>query len=373
MKRIVIIDDEYMVVEGLKTLIDWTEHDAQVIGCAHNGAKGLELIMKEKPDIIFTDIKMPVMNGLTMIDNARKQGFDGIFIIFSGYNEFTYAREALSLGVISYIEKPVTIEQINNAMKKACRIFDTKARNLMPSDKADSLSLETATSPDDWAPAKSPFVKQLFSNTSKIWQAIQKCDEDQLLSTLDTHFRILEESNASSIVILHECLRLMYIALSELRDDESDFVSRVMQGTPPFVELSRLNHKSQFRPWLTGRLLDVINWIREKNHSQKHIFVIQAREYLDAHFAEAISLQQLADVVHINAAYLSTLFKKEVGISYVKYLTDLRLTEARKRLLDGERVGIVCQEVGFKDGRHFAKLYKEKYGITPDREKKHKQ
>lgn len=370
MKRIVIVDDEYVVIEGLKKLIDWTEYDAQVVGCATNGEEGLDLIVREKPDIVFTDIKMPVMNGLMMIDRAKKSGCDSIYIIFSGYNEFTYAHEALSLGVISYIEKPVTIEQINAAMKKACMIFDAKNSASAPMEEPGS---ESGVIPEEWGPAKSPFVKQLFSNMTRIRESIQKYDEEQLLKDLDLHFRILDESNASNMVISHECLRLLYLALAEIGDGENDFVLEVMQGVPPFVELSKIRGKKNLQPWVTQRLLDVLNWMRQRNYSQKHISVMQAKEYLDAHFREPISLHQLADVVHINSAYLSTLFKKEMGISYVKYLTDLRLNEARRRLMNGERVGMVCQEVGFKDGRHFAKLYKEKYGVTPDKVKNRKE
>lgn len=371
MKRIVIVDDEFVVIEGLKQLIDWAEYDAQVVGCAHNGAEGLDLILKERPDIVFTDIRMPVMNGLSMIDKAKQQGCDCIFIIFSGYNEFTYAHEALSLGVISYIEKPVTIEQINSAMKKACRIYDSKVRAEARTEAAPAF--ESGSISDAWSADKSPFVKLLFANTSKIRLSIQKCDDEQLQKDLDEHFRILDQGNASSPVIMHEGVRLMYVALSELGDDENDFVLEVMNGNPPFVEASKIIGRKNLWPWVTQRLLDVVKWMQRKNASQMHVSVIQAKEYLDAHFTESISLQQLADVVHINSAYLSTLFKKEMGISYVKYLTDLRLSEARKRLLNGERVGVVCCEVGFKDGRHFAKLYKEKYGVTPDKARSRKE
>ncbi|MBE5774599.1 MAG: response regulator [Clostridiales bacterium] len=371
MKRIVIVDDEFVVIEGLRQLIDWTEYDAQVVGCAQNGAEGLELILKERPDIVFTDIKMPAMNGLTMIDKAKQMGCECIFVIFSGYNEFTYAHEALSLGVISYIEKPVTIEQINAAMKKACRIYDSKNHDA-PRSESETV-FETSSIPDEWSSIKSPFVKLLLANASKIRLSIQKGNDEQLQKHLEEHFRILDESNASSPVIMHEGVRLIYIALSELGDDENDFILEIMHGNPPFVEASKIIGRKNLWPWVTQRLLDVVRWIQRKNSSQMHISVMQAKEYLDMHFTESISLHQLADVVHINAAYLSTLFKKEMGISYVKYLTDLRLSEARKRLLSGERVGVVCREVGFKDGRHFAKLYKEKYGVTPDKARSRKE
>ena len=364
MKRIVIVEDEYLVIEGLKKLINWEKYDSQVVGCATNGVEGLELILEKKPDVVFTDIKMPMMNGLSMIDRAKQAGCESIFIIFSGYNEFSYAREALSLGVISYIEKPVTIEQIESTMEKVGSILEKRnaARGTDSADETDH----------NWSATESTSAKQLSSNTARMRLCIQKGDKDALAEGIEEHFAILIKGNASSSVCAHECLRLLYMALAELGEDENNFVMEVMEGTPPYIEVGKISGMDELRTWITRRLNEVLEWMHHHSHSQIHSSVALAIEYINAHYTEPITLQQLADVVHINSTYLSTLFKKEMGISYVKYLTDLRLIEARRRLMNGERVGIVCCEVGFRDGRHFAKLYKEKFGVTPEKVKNRK-
>ncbi|WP_017810748.1 response regulator [Clostridium saccharoperbutylacetonicum] len=130
MIKAVLIDDEYIVVEGLKAIVNWSGFGIEVVGSASDGVSGLELIEKEKPDIVFTDITMPRMNGLTLIENAKKIIPSGVFIIFSGYNEFEYARKALSLGVIDYLDKPVTIDKVEETLKEAIKIIDKKKKKL---------------------------------------------------------------------------------------------------------------------------------------------------------------------------------------------------------------------------------------------------
>ena len=353
MRKIVIVDDEYVVSEGLRKLVDWARYDACVVGSAADGAEGLELITRENPDIVFTDIRMPVMNGLSMIDAAIRRGCESIFIVFSGYSEFSYAQQALSLGVISYIEKPVTVGQIEEVMEKALRILEEKGA-------------PAAAAGYEWQGAQSGFGRQLAENTRRIRLAVQKADRDEVLDCLRERFSVLRQGDASPSIFAHEALRLFYIALGETAESEADFVREVMNGVPPYAELSRISGKENIEAWIRGRLLDVLAWLTERTRAQKHSAIESAVEYLNAHYTEPVTLQQLADIVHINAAYLSTLFKKEMGISYVRYLTDLRLAEARNRLLEGERVSIVGQEVGFRDIRHFTKLYKQKYGVTPD-------
>ncbi len=130
MIKAVLIDDEYIVLEGLKAIVNWEVFGIEVVGVASDGISGLELIEKEKPDIVFTDITMPRMNGLSLIEKAKKVIPSGVFIIFSGYNEFEYARKAISLGVIDYLDKPVTIDKVEETLKEAIRIINKKKKKL---------------------------------------------------------------------------------------------------------------------------------------------------------------------------------------------------------------------------------------------------
>ncbi|TBL76537.1 response regulator [Paenibacillus thalictri] len=119
MWKIAIIDDDFNALKGMRNVIPWDELDAQCVGERMDGRKGLELIRSTKPDIVLTDIYMPVMNGLDMIEQLRQDHYPGQIIILSGYSDFDYARRALRLNVNDYLSKPVTIDDIRLVLEKA--------------------------------------------------------------------------------------------------------------------------------------------------------------------------------------------------------------------------------------------------------------
>lgn len=118
MWKIAIIDDERQVLQGMKRAIPWEELDAEWSGEAMNGADGLNMIRSVQPDIVITDIYMPLINGLDMIEQLRKEGFGGKFIILSGYSDFEYARQALRFHVSDYVSKPISIPTLKTILAK---------------------------------------------------------------------------------------------------------------------------------------------------------------------------------------------------------------------------------------------------------------
>ena len=118
MYRLVVIDDEYIVVQGIKALISRLKLDYEVVGAAYDGIQGLEVIRSEKPDVVITDIRIPGLDGLSVIEAAKEECPDTYFIVISGYSEFVYAQRALTLGVKDYIDKPVTADKLKNALTR---------------------------------------------------------------------------------------------------------------------------------------------------------------------------------------------------------------------------------------------------------------
>lgn len=119
--RIVIIEDEVQIREGLKNAItNLTKHE--VAGTAVDGNKGKALIKQEKPDLIITDIRMPVMDGLTMLKDLQNEGMQFKAILLTGYSEFEYAREAIKLGVVDYLLKPVDINNLVATLNKVEKV-----------------------------------------------------------------------------------------------------------------------------------------------------------------------------------------------------------------------------------------------------------
>lgn len=115
--NLVIVEDEQRARRGLKNIIQSISQEHEIVAEASNGKNALELIKTLKPDAVFTDIKMPFMDGLTLIKEVRKLGMDTKFVIISAYEEFEYAQQAITLGVSQYLVKPLIIEDIEEALE----------------------------------------------------------------------------------------------------------------------------------------------------------------------------------------------------------------------------------------------------------------
>ena len=119
MFRLLIVDDEYYVRVGIKSAIDWSEIGVEVVGEAADGEEALEMALSSRPDIILTDVRMPFMDGLTLMERLRSKMPECGFIVLSGHNEFEYARQAIRQGAFAYLLKPIDTDKLIQLLKEA--------------------------------------------------------------------------------------------------------------------------------------------------------------------------------------------------------------------------------------------------------------
>lgn len=237
MKRILVCEDEDLIRKGVCKIVESVCRDAEIRE-SDNGMEGYKTISMWNPHLVITDIRMPVMDGLAMIEKAQSEGAQCSYVIISAYRDFEYARTAIRCGVREYILKP-----LNRFEMAACleRLLDVKT--------------ETKEAPEG---------------------------------------------------------------------------GRAENG--------------------------------EDGGS-----IGKAVRYIENNFYRSISLEEVSQVVHMNTAYFSTLFKKQTGKKYIDYVTDLRMEKARGLILNTDlKIGSIAQMVGYGSTRHFTKIYKEKFGITPN-------
>lgn len=126
--RILIAEDEQRARRGLKSLITSMSQNYQVVAEASDGKQALEMIQIIKPDVVFTDLRMPYMDGIALIKAAQAAEIHSKYVIVSAYEEFEVARQAISLGVVDYLVKPITYDEVKELMERleAGRYFGTK-------------------------------------------------------------------------------------------------------------------------------------------------------------------------------------------------------------------------------------------------------
>ena len=217
--QVVLVDDEIMIREGFKRLFDWAAHDCEVVGEAADGMEALAQIDHLQPDIVIMDINIPIINGLKVIQTSRMRYPDMAFIIVSGYDDFSYCREALRMRITDYILKPVNYEEFGS------------------------------------------------------------------------------------------CIDRLKIALYEKRKTEEQ--------------------DAQEERTITGII-----------------------RYLQEHLDKEISLNILADEFHLSSQYISQLFKSEIGVNFLAYLTSIRMERAKKLLLATSlSIGEISEKCGYADYR----------------------
>ena len=117
MLRILLVDDEPLVLIGLQGMLEWEKLGYTVCGTARNGKLALELIEREKPDIVIADVKMPVMDGLTLARTCRERNALPAFIMLTSFEEFDYIKQAMGAGVVDYLVKlDLTPENLQTAL-----------------------------------------------------------------------------------------------------------------------------------------------------------------------------------------------------------------------------------------------------------------
>ncbi len=116
MWKVALIDDEEIIVEGLRRIVPWERYGCEVVAAAYNAAEGERAIRAHTPHIVVTDIKMPDVDGLTMLAGLRSEFPDMQIIVLSGHSDFAYAQQAICLGVRRFLLKPSKMEEIEEAL-----------------------------------------------------------------------------------------------------------------------------------------------------------------------------------------------------------------------------------------------------------------
>lgn len=122
--KIFLVEDEIVIRNGIKNSIEWEKEGYEFVGEASDGELAYPMIVKERPDILITDIKMPFMDGLELSRLVRKELPELKILILSGYDEFDYAKEAISLGVTEYLLKPVSSAKLLETLKGVSVIIE---------------------------------------------------------------------------------------------------------------------------------------------------------------------------------------------------------------------------------------------------------
>lgn len=182
MYKVMIVDDEPLIVEGLSKVVDWQSFSCSVVATAQDAKEGAGLIRKHKPDILFTDINMPQTSGLEMLQELRKEFPQLLVTIISGYSDFALAQEAIRLGACRYLLKPTKMDEIHEAIGAMTSMLKEKQgeESVLPvKEEGESLSLEReedSTDANHFVVKQAlQFMKEHFNEKLTLKQVAEHC------------------------------------------------------------------------------------------------------------------------------------------------------------------------------------------------------
>ncbi len=145
MYKVIIIDDEPIIVEGISRIIPWDKYECQIVATAYDGMEGAEAIRKWKPDIVISDIAMPGLDGLSMVAGLKSELPDLEISILTGYRVFEYAQKAINLGVTRFMLKPSNMTELEEAIQTM--VNNLKEKNILPNSLEHKNKEAAADSP----------------------------------------------------------------------------------------------------------------------------------------------------------------------------------------------------------------------------------
>lgn len=396
MHKLVIIDDEYLAREGLRKTIDWASHGIALVGEATNGAEGYELIQKLKPDIILSDAKMPVLNGLDLAKRLYDEQYDGIIVVLSGYREFEYAKKAVESDVFAYLLKPTPNEELIQTILAAARRLDERRENrkLMSlyQESQEDIKLKIIrdlirTPKPDIVQFKERIVANhlpFFEDGVVVVGSMDEFDEEfaedifvlvqimrqtfdaQGIAYLDAiyHNRLLWLVNSES----EEAYNALDKALQHYEEEIGDFTFSFGISNH-FLSLKMVAREYENAKNLADSELFIsVNSIMDSKNSKGRYSKNTGRalQIIFNEYDQPLTVKYVATKIDVSESYLAHLLKGELGKTFNEILTNCRIAHAKKLLKEGRyRVGEVAFMVGYNDERYFAAIFKKYVGVQP--------
>ncbi|CUU50451.1 response regulator transcription factor [Clostridium beijerinckii] len=393
MWKLVIADDEPKIRRGIENILNWSEFGIEIVGQAEDGEIALEIIKENRPDIILLDINMPFLNGLDLLQKLKEIGNSGIVIIISGYDDFSYAQKALQYNVFDYILKPVSKKNIEEIIIKATNKLIEKGKE---NNYLEWVKRQLAENKEV---LQKTFFSEWFNNKLSDEQVLKE------MSFFDIEFgrnigimviKIVEKLNVE-VSVRNWSVELLEFAIANIlndgfkdlelkyifNDDKKNIilVSKI-NDMGWWISIAKEMQKEIYKYLKCNVLIEqasvfndvfkikdeymkIMNSVNEKKKCSS--MVLLAIKYIeDNYYSNELSINYISNKLEVTSSYLSKLLKKETGLSFIDYLTKIRIKKAMYIMEDpAVKIYDVAELVGYSNQHYFCRAFKKVVGVSP--------
>lgn len=372
---LMIADDDSIIRKGLSHLVPWDSMGFELIGVFEDGRALLNALEARTPDVILTDIRMHEISGLDIAREIQKRGLSTSVVVLSGYREFEYATQAMRYGVKEYLSKPISIDQIKETFTRIHSQLEAdtqlQVRNRKISERMDALSYS---------------IEQQLLKDAYEGRLVNQALFDQRMADIGYSAQDIRRRSLLIEVICDEGAMDVVADAMNLVDEESVFytVSRtrsaltgllMQKHCSPAPDQGGAQLIRERLSKLTGQEVSVSLLVAfpdlralslYRSESSAASPAAQAKAYISLHFAEPITLNDVAARIYVNPVYLSRVFREKTGVTFTEALTRTRMEAVMHRLQEtGDPISLIATDCGYRNIKYFYSQFKRYAGMSP--------
>lgn len=337
MYKILIVEDEELERTSIKIFLEENLQEAEIVGEAKSGYEAIEMIDKQEINLFLVDISIPGVDGMEVIKYARKKYPDAVIIITTAFDDFNIAHQAIKLKVDDFLLKPIRKEALIESVKS----FADRVGGGKQTDRSNKLlsKIEVELKKCSYKATVDilrSYIDQLYLEHHDV-NVISKRLQDLAKMILD----IAEEmgvTDNNELVVQMEKLKIKYLLYNNKHDACNEIIKMID------IIFDKMNIK--------GKLSD---------DGMKSVI-----DYIERNLRRGISLEDVANHVNISTYYLSKIFKKEMGVNFITYVTDRKMDMAKEMLVNTDiPVLNIALDLAYNEANYFSKAFKKKTGLTP--------
>ena len=403
--KILVVDDDRIIRMGLKALIKRLFSEHEVVSDFQNGFLAFEYLKKNQVDIVITDIKMPVMMGNELIDKSmRTLDKPPLFVVLSGYDEFSYVRDTMKAGAFNYLLKPINDEDLTKVINEAeSKVEENKNTSVILNKSIEVLKrdffnqiLFSSANINSNIDKKLLYNIQINENYFYKMIIIQRDKKEDInlmnkfiksiIEKYDNleHISFNYDSNTYIVFFFDNTIRLdsdkLYSDITTLSNDfiENNKNVYIMQETDKVWELrEQIKNFKKVKSSLNGEMKAKQYFLKissngssneDENLERSNLVAVKlAKQYIIENYNKNITLKDVADNVFLSQNYLSELFKREMGEGFYEFLSMYRISVAKNLLVTTNlRIYEISESIGYNDPVTFGRAFKKITGYTPN-------